>query len=437
MSATTVTIHPLTALQELLLRRQSLNPADGGMLTQMFDLEGPLDRDALRAAVNAVVERHEALRTTLPVVEGVRVQLVSERAVVHCDVRTLVDADGFAAAVREANERQVDIANGPLLAVAVLSRHANLHRMVIRVHHAVVDYASLGVLVHDFAWAYGRIVTGHSGEPTQAKSYVAFLNTQRAYDSSTQRTRDAAYWASELSQDAAELNLPESRTTDADGLHQFRLGTEMTRLLSGFARDSGTTFATVLMAIYARFLLTETGQTYVSIGTSFDIRDSSSQGVVAHGANMLPVLVRGTGAEHLTELTAAVGAKLKAAHRHRRYGLGRIIDDNLPPTADHSSVYQCSFHMYGGGPAEMTSVVSGDDSVPLHLGPFVVKPVAPLGPYRTRLALGLSAANTGVDTVMTVKHNPSLVSDAVLHRLERSFAEVTELRSPAAREATR
>ena len=146
---------PASFAQERLWFLDRLTPATSQYTVwSALRLRGQLDPDALQRAVEAVVERHDALRTTFT---GARDGVLATVAP-HSAVRVTVERVAVAQDVREivstAARRPFDLSVGPLLRVAVWRLADDDHVMMITAHHIVADAWSLQVMLADLGAAY-------------------------------------------------------------------------------------------------------------------------------------------------------------------------------------------------------------------------------------------------------------------------------------------
>lgn len=130
-------------------------------VSAVFRLDGDLDLPALQRAVDALVERHESLRTVLVSGSGL-VQRVrragSERA--RCAVEILdVAPEEALAAAEAACRRPFDLERGPLMRVVVL-RAVGGSLLAVVLHHSVTDGWSGPIVIGDLAALYGEALTG-------------------------------------------------------------------------------------------------------------------------------------------------------------------------------------------------------------------------------------------------------------------------------------
>ncbi|MER6175999.1 amino acid adenylation domain-containing protein [Streptosporangium sp. NPDC001681] len=156
---------PLTPIQHFLFERFTVPEVFNQFVT--VELADDVDETALRAAVAALVERHDALRSRFEVTRGERSQRVvpaGEEVILRgADLSGVADAELDAAVEREtaAAQARVDFGDGPLIAAVLLSTGRG-PRLLLTAHHLVVDGVSWRILLEDLRTAYRQILQGES-----------------------------------------------------------------------------------------------------------------------------------------------------------------------------------------------------------------------------------------------------------------------------------
>jgi hypothetical protein len=150
----------------------------------------------MRAAVQSLVDRHEALRTTiLPDGSG---QIVHPSLTLALP---LIDRDQDA--WREQESRQpFDLVNGPLFRAALVRMDDEHHLLVMTAHHIVCDGSTFGVLLEDLAAHAGA---APDAAPLQFREYLKTLDAQR-HSPETKANRD--YWLAQCARAVEPLSLP-------------------------------------------------------------------------------------------------------------------------------------------------------------------------------------------------------------------------------------
>src|SRR5262245_34409925 len=150
---------PCTAAQERLWFLVQLDPASPVYnVPCLFRFRGSLDEGALARALDAVVERHETLRTALVNVRGQPEQVVSEHVSLRLATTDLSHRphaeDEARRLAREEAVRPFDVATAPLVRARLLRVREDLHHLVVVIHHVVFDAVSLEVLSRDLTALY-------------------------------------------------------------------------------------------------------------------------------------------------------------------------------------------------------------------------------------------------------------------------------------------
>ncbi|WP_198535572.1 non-ribosomal peptide synthetase [Streptomyces caatingaensis] len=291
---------PLSPLQEGLLFHALYETGADDLYTSLtgLDLTGPLDEQALRRAVDAVVARHPALRAGFDhTAAGRPVQTVAARVTVPWTLHDLTGTpeDALAEAVdaietAEAT-RPFDLTRPPLLRCALLRLADARHRLVLTRHHIVMDGWSTPVLLREILAAYAA--GGDASALPPAASYadhLAWLARQdadahtaawnEALDGLTAPTllADALPGAGQGGTRAGEVDLPLPRAT-ADAL-------------TALARGHGLTLNTLVQGAWAILLGRLTGRTDVVFGATVSGRPADIPGVesiVGLFSNTIPV----------------------------------------------------------------------------------------------------------------------------------------------------
>ncbi|MCP4658566.1 MAG: non-ribosomal peptide synthetase, partial [bacterium] len=133
---------PLSFAQQRLWSLDRSEPGSAlSNLPATLRLNGHLDPEALAAAVNEIVRRHEVLRTRFETVEGEPVQVIRPTSAVPLP---MLDLSGLPDPQRQAEARRLalaearhpfDLAQGPVLRVRLLRSTTEEHTLLVTVHH--------------------------------------------------------------------------------------------------------------------------------------------------------------------------------------------------------------------------------------------------------------------------------------------------------------
>ncbi|WP_323145085.1 non-ribosomal peptide synthetase [Massilia phyllosphaerae] len=247
-------------------------------LSQALRLSGHLQRAALAQALDALVGRHAALRTSYHERDGVAVQCVNPAAPLALPERDLrgmpraaQEAEVAAAAARQAAQ-PFDLAGAPMLRVLLLVLADDEHVLVFTLHHIASDGWSMGILARDFAALYGAFSVGAPNPlPALATRYIDYAVWQRCRLAGDTLASELAFWHERLDGMPKLHSLPLDHARPAQ--QQFsgqRIGQTISpsvqRRLNGLAEAHGATFFMVMQAAFALLLSRWSGEDDIVIG---------------------------------------------------------------------------------------------------------------------------------------------------------------------------
>ncbi|MGW3816945.1 condensation domain-containing protein [Streptomyces sp. NPDC005046] len=264
-------------------------------VTAVFRLTGALDVTALTEALDAIVDRHESLRTVFALRDETLTQVVLPRLALDVPVRELAP-EAVPQAVHELLHQPFDLAEGPLLRFHLLRLAPQEHLAVLAVHHIVTDAASSAVLLEELTLGYAARVAGV--EPDQDElpiQYVDFAAWQRNRLSGAHLEDLTGYWAERLA-GAVPLPLTPPPGQVAEGgprgaVHHFTLPAATARALEKLTRERGATAFMTLLAGYQALLSRWFRQNDITVVSPTEGRDRPElEGLVGYFVN--PLLLR-------------------------------------------------------------------------------------------------------------------------------------------------
>ncbi|MFD3813648.1 amino acid adenylation domain-containing protein [Streptomyces rubiginosohelvolus] len=325
---------PLAPLQEGLLYHSLTSPrtVDAYSAQLGFDLEGPLDPVALRAAADALLRRHTALRAAFRH-EGSDqpVQIVCEDLVLPWAEEDLSAVPENERGAREKEwaraerARRFDLSAPPLLRFLLLKRSAERHRLLLTAHHILWDGWSTQILVRELFALYDP--HGDRPELPPAVPFRGHLHWLAEQDPA----RDRAAWAAALDGLPGPTHVAPAGTTGVTGEQQEHvthvLDEALTGELTARARALGFTLSTAVQGAWGLLLSELTGGEDVVFGSSVSGRPPRLPGVedmVGLLTNTVPVRVRLRADESLTDLLVRLQREQSALTPHHHLGLDDI-----------------------------------------------------------------------------------------------------------------
>jgi len=237
-------------------------------------LKGQLDLAALQQSFDALVARHQPLRTTFEMAHGQPQPCIHATLSIPVEHLALPGAGDQAIAEAVAREvvRPFDLERGPLLRVLLLEVSKTDRVLVLTQHHIVSDGESMQVMIEELIHLYQAACEGRSADlaplPIQ---YADFAAWQRQCMEAGEGARQLAYWVEQLSNAPTVLELPTDRPRPAVPSHHGQvlgktLNPALQQRLTGLAKAHGCTLAMVLLASFQLVLRRYSGQCDVCVG---------------------------------------------------------------------------------------------------------------------------------------------------------------------------
>ncbi|QUR65744.1 non-ribosomal peptide synthetase [Mycobacterium spongiae] len=293
---------------------------DSAIHAECFEItiHASLDTQAFQQAVDALVQRHEAFRTSYPTVLGESRRMVHENATVPVIVHDCRGSDWARIAAAKARE-PFDLANGPLVRIDVFDTGNNEHHVLVRFHHILLDDWSCRLVVAELAQAYQAARAGRPVElPPVSHTVADFAHWQRF---TKDHQPDIQWWKTKLD-GAIPAELPSDRPHPAIRTNAgARLAREVSpELLTGvreLGAQSGATSFAVMLAGFVGFVRRSVGRDDITIGTISANRTApGTNSLVGCLVNAVPLRQDVPAETSFRELVAATRRNYLDAHSH-------------------------------------------------------------------------------------------------------------------------
>ncbi|WP_318196650.1 non-ribosomal peptide synthetase [Streptomyces sp. MCL20-2] len=314
-------------------------------------LRGRLDRSALVRALEAVVQRHEALRTRFVDRDGVPYQHIGDGRDFAVRPEELADPADLPRICAEEAAAPFDLERDPLFRARLLRESEQEHVLLVTMHHGVSDGWSVGVLFRDLVALYEAFCEGRPSplEPLPVQ-YADYTLWQRQWLADGVRTRQVEYWKKQLTGVDPRLSLPTDRErppvkTYRGAREVFRCPAELLeRLRTVGARYDATLYMT-LLAAYTVVLHRYTQQNDIAVGTVVANRNRSEvEGLIGFFANTLVMRADLSDDPAFGDLLTQVRRTAVAAYDHQDVPFESVVDAlQMERSLAHSPVFQTMF----------------------------------------------------------------------------------------------
>ncbi len=409
-------------------------------------IRADLDVPAFRRAFQALVDRHPSLRTTFAVHSGKPFQQIHDHQPVHFEETDASSwsADELQTRLVEDTQRPFDLEHGPVMRVGLFTRSAQEHILLLVIHHIVVDFWSLAVILNELGVLYSAETAGRpTALPPLDLQYADFVRWQAEMLSDPVGERLWDYWKQQLAGSLPVLNLPTDRPRPPVQMfrgahHDFTLNDELAQRLRALAKAEGATLYMVLLAAFELTLYCHSGQEDILVASPMAGRSRAEfEELVGFFAN--PVVLRAnlSGNPTFREFLGQVRQTVLAALDHQDYPTLRLVQ-RLRPPRDLSRSPLCQTMFVLDKPHRVVeqaepAFVGGETGLRINLGGLVMESI-PLERRAATLDLVMLIIETTGSLSASIRFNADLFDAATIARMAGHFRALLEsiIREPAA-----
>jgi len=421
---------PVSPTQQRLWFLSQLDPDDVSYnIPTLVRLDGPLDSNALRRALEMMARRHHVLRSRIVRSDEEPIQEIGE---VPDDILVIADlsaepdprARAVEAAIR-AQARPFDLTSPPLWHIYLYRLASNRHMMLLVMHHIISDGWSLGIFFRELAVCYRDVARAGRAEPVCSLAplpiqYGDYAAWQQARLQGAELDRQMVFWEAQLAGSGEPLDLPIDKPrpdfqTHAGKSRHFQLDPLTVTRADALAREVEAT----------RFMVHLTGLTVllgrlaraddIAIGTPVANRSRPElEGLIGFFVNTLVIRSRLDDDPDFNTLLARTKQTVLSAFDHADIPFEKLIE-RLHPRRDLSTspIFQVMYSL----------VEQREEQKPLPMGPLTLTPE----PYRDEIAqydLSIMIVSRPQRTELQINYNTDLFEDATIEAMARSYTNI-------------
>jgi hypothetical protein len=403
---------------------QHLNP--DLVLCRHIDVDAPLEPDAFLEAVDNLIDRHEALRTSFVFSDGAVQQVIWPQAdpgtawIADFSDLPLPEARSQAEALVEAERLQVfRLDQPPLVRIGAIKVAADAFIVSIVLHHILADGWGLTVVVDDFEGLYGEACGRGEVSAAPAMQLSEWIEEERAFNASPEAAQELQYWQSKL-EHTQPVRFPYDRPATPDVHFTFAVRQEVTAAgmrdaVDRRARKERATSSVVCMAALLKLLSVRLERPDVAAVTVFNRRGREDlRGLLACVTNAATIAVSLPEDAGARQWIRATRDSLLDAHANQRLFVSRVWDvaDLGPGAVDVLFIYDgewAPLTSFGGQPAHWH-----DYQAP--------RAYQRNGPWWENFKLRVGESGTALE--ITMEYNADLYEDATVEQLAAEYVSI-------------
>ncbi|MCF5690537.1 amino acid adenylation domain-containing protein [Pseudomonas sp. PA-1-2A] len=320
----------------------------------MARLRGVLDVGRFEAALQALIMRHETLRTTFPSVDGVACQKVSAQTGVRMDWQ---DFSALNEPQRQQRLQQLadveahtpfNLETGPLLRACLVKAGEQEHYLVLTLHHIVTEGWAMDIFARELSALYEAFIDERDSPlPALPVQYLDYSVWQRHWMEAGERQRQLDYWTAQLGNEHPLLELPGDRPrppvqSHRGELYRFDLSDELAARVRAFNAQHGLTLFMTMTATLAVLLYRYSGQTDLRIGAPVANRiRPESEGLIGAFLNTQVLRCQLNGQMRVSELFEQVRHTVIEGQSHQDLPFDHLVEALQPPrSAAYNPLFQ-------------------------------------------------------------------------------------------------
>jgi amino acid adenylation domain-containing protein len=357
---------PLSFPQERLFLLDRLMPGlPAYNVPTLVGVKKTLDDAYLKEALNAIVARHEILRTSIRLIDGAPAQDVSAPREVELTVWDLrsTPEQGRESEAEELLgalvRRPFDLSSDLLLRAGLVHLAPDEDLLLIVLHHIGSDHVSNTILFRELDELYGALTGGREPElPELPIQYADYATWQREQLTGSKLDELVDYWSSRLEGAPERLDLPFDRprpsTQSYRGrLREFTIGSALADPLRELARRHGVSTFMLLMAAFKTLLHRYTGVEDLVVAAPASGRHyEETADLLGFFTNWLAVRTDLSEDPSFSELLSRVKQSTLEAQIYQELPFEKLVEVLNPERAQsHSPIFQVLLG-YDVAPAE-------------------------------------------------------------------------------------
>lgn len=314
-------------------------------------IRGNLNVTALQHSFQALVDRHELLRSTITATDGNPFLRIHPQMKISFTVKDDLPEPALTEEVERQANLRFDLEHGPLLRVCLFSRSPNEWILLLAVHHIISDFWSFGVLFKEFQVLYEAFVSERTAKlPLLSFSYRDFVEREKNLLKGPAGQRLEDWWKQQLAGELSRVELvadhPRPATNSHRGCSVVRtIDAPFTERLKAFALQQEVTLHVLLVTVFQVLLHRYSGQEDLLIGAPVSGRTSPDYAsVFGYFVRTLVLRAHAGGTQSFRQFLQSVRQTVLRAYEHQEYPFSLLVEQlHLERDASRSPVFDYMF----------------------------------------------------------------------------------------------
>lgn len=300
----------------------------------VVEMKGQVDSGRLENALKALVQRHEALRTSFSMINGEIVQKINTE--IEFSIRCCEAEEAELDNLIKEFIKTFDLTCAPLFMAKLINVSAEKHLLVINMHHIIADGVSIITLIDELTLLY----EGKQLEELEIQ-YKDYSVWQEQFLKGELIDRQKNFWMNKFSKDIPLLNMPldkrrQERRSYKGSSIKFSISKAVTMNLEKFSKERSITVNNLLLSVYFILLNKYTGQEDIVVGSIVaGRRHPDLSKIVGMFNNFLPLRMNIDTNSAFEKYLDTVNSKLIEYYENQEYPFDKLVE-NISSRLDRS-----------------------------------------------------------------------------------------------------
>ncbi|NBD17980.1 MAG: amino acid adenylation domain-containing protein [Cyanobacteria bacterium] len=309
-----------------------------------YKIKGKLDVAALNNSFNAIIKRHEILRTSFQETEdGTPIQVVLPNRYLTIPIIDLTHIDAkkqekeIQDLVTKESLRPFDLTKDNLLRLTLIQLTETEHILFVAMHHIVSDGWSMGIFMQEIATLYQSFSSNTQSELSDLSiQYADFAIWQQRKFEQGELEKQLSYWKQQFQDIPPVLELPNDHPrppiqTARGATESFRLSQSLTQALETLSQQEHVTLFMTLLAAFKALLYRYTSQTDIVVGSPIANRSEPElENLIGFFVNTLAFRTQLSENMSFRELLASVRDSTIGAYDNQDLPFEKLVEELKP-----------------------------------------------------------------------------------------------------------
>ncbi|MBD1944543.1 amino acid adenylation domain-containing protein, partial [Coleofasciculus sp. FACHB-712] len=332
-------------------------------ISRALHLKGRVNITALEQAFQAIIKRHETLRTRFQAIEGSAIQVIEPEIIFTLPVINLQELTAQEQSTqiqdlaKEEAQRPFDLNIAPLLRVSLLRLSEESHVLLLTIHHIIADGWSMGIFFREISSFYEAFISGNSCQlPELPVQYADFAFWQRQQLQGKILETQLAYWKQQLAGVPPVLELPFDYPRPAVQIFQGAsesqlLPKTLSHCLKTLSQQENATLFMTLLAAFKILLYRYTGQEDIVVGSPVAGRNRRDiEGVIGFFINTIVLRTQLEENFNFRNLLNQLREVALGAYAHQDLQFEKLVEQLQPQRSlSYTPIFQVWFNMLNLG----------------------------------------------------------------------------------------